>query len=307
MASGERSFSNCGRDCQPYSPHRCKYCGGSFCPDHRLPENHGCLEYADLLGRGQVGQARFEPGVTSLLGGSRPVTDHEKELMWERVKKRIAEKKRIRESNRLYQKRIQQIKKLMIISVVVFLFGKAAFSGIPSQYLPGPLKEYQKKVIEAEWLKDYNEAKEAFDQLNDIRAKYGREPIKWDDNLYQLAVFRSKDMYARDYYDHKTPDGKCAGDYAPLFNVSNTNIAENIHGIVTPSAAIRDWMRSRGHRYNLLYPNHIKGALGCAAGGCVFLASSSRRDIGWKCSSAKEGRAAWKNAPRKPYEVDYFG
>ena len=23
-------------------PYRCRYCGGRFCPDHRLPENHNC-------------------------------------------------------------------------------------------------------------------------------------------------------------------------------------------------------------------------------------------------------------------------
>ena len=24
-------------------PYRCRYCGGRFCPDHRLPENHECV------------------------------------------------------------------------------------------------------------------------------------------------------------------------------------------------------------------------------------------------------------------------
>lgn len=23
-------------------PYKCRYCGGRFCPDHRLPENHDC-------------------------------------------------------------------------------------------------------------------------------------------------------------------------------------------------------------------------------------------------------------------------
>ena len=25
-----------------YLPFKCKYCGGTFCKDHRLPENHDC-------------------------------------------------------------------------------------------------------------------------------------------------------------------------------------------------------------------------------------------------------------------------
>ncbi|NYZ78937.1 hypothetical protein H0N99_02210 [Candidatus Micrarchaeota archaeon] len=24
-------------------PYKCKFCGGTFCSDHRLPENHECL------------------------------------------------------------------------------------------------------------------------------------------------------------------------------------------------------------------------------------------------------------------------
>ena len=30
----------CGKD--EYMPFRCKYCGGYFCSEHRLPEMHNC-------------------------------------------------------------------------------------------------------------------------------------------------------------------------------------------------------------------------------------------------------------------------
>ncbi len=30
----------CGKDV--YLPFRCPYCGGKFCEEHRLPENHNC-------------------------------------------------------------------------------------------------------------------------------------------------------------------------------------------------------------------------------------------------------------------------
>ena len=32
---------HCGRSIR-IMPYICRYCGGSFCPDHRLPENHDC-------------------------------------------------------------------------------------------------------------------------------------------------------------------------------------------------------------------------------------------------------------------------
>ncbi len=29
-------------------PYRCRYCGGTYCPDHRLPENHQCPGLTNL-------------------------------------------------------------------------------------------------------------------------------------------------------------------------------------------------------------------------------------------------------------------
>ena len=39
-------------------PFRCSYCGGGFCSDHRLPENHACprIEQARAERQGQVMQ-----------------------------------------------------------------------------------------------------------------------------------------------------------------------------------------------------------------------------------------------------------
>lgn len=48
----------CGRD--EYMPFRCKYCGGYFCSEHRLPEMHNCqgnYQYS----RSTTGQTGFTP------------------------------------------------------------------------------------------------------------------------------------------------------------------------------------------------------------------------------------------------------
>lgn len=37
----------CGRD--TFLPFRCRYCGGCFCPDHHLPENHECPQVDQAL------------------------------------------------------------------------------------------------------------------------------------------------------------------------------------------------------------------------------------------------------------------
>mgnify|MGYP001350198041 CR=1 FL=1 len=48
----------CGKD--EYMPFRCKYCGGYFCSEHRLPEMHNCTgEYQ--YSRSTTGQTGFTP------------------------------------------------------------------------------------------------------------------------------------------------------------------------------------------------------------------------------------------------------
>ena len=72
MASGGGTCDFCGENA--FMPYRCRYCGGRFCPDHRLPENHNCeglrkmkenprwRDYAAQIRRREsaVGQRRHE-------------------------------------------------------------------------------------------------------------------------------------------------------------------------------------------------------------------------------------------------------
>ena len=57
----------CSRDeSMPYS---CRYCGGSFCSDHRLPENHDCPGLEDWGDPGGVFDSGFDDSVATA-GGS---------------------------------------------------------------------------------------------------------------------------------------------------------------------------------------------------------------------------------------------
>jgi Zn-dependent protease len=51
----------CGKD--EYMPFRCKYCGGYYCSEHRLPEMHDCSGYYGFS-RSTVGQASQTPTPT---------------------------------------------------------------------------------------------------------------------------------------------------------------------------------------------------------------------------------------------------
>ncbi|NDF48139.1 MAG: hypothetical protein EB158_08200, partial [Nitrosopumilaceae archaeon] len=58
------------------------------------------------------------------------------------------------------------------------------------------------------------------------------------------------------------------------------------------------WMKSTGHRYNLLYYDHTSGGFACYGGYCVFLGLSEGGYTGSsdnECHTAKEGSEFFKN------------
>lgn len=156
-----------------------------------------------------------------------------------------------------------------------------------------------------------NESLKIQDLINGYRATYGREPLRWDEKLYRLAVHRSRDMYERKYLDHVTPEGRCAKTLAPQFGITYRSIAESIQGCegycsfrASPSDAVNGWMSSRYHRYNLLYPGHLAGAVGCYQSNCVFLgAHNDPQGLGsGGCTTGEEAKKFWATAPPQPGE-----
>ncbi|MEC4892048.1 MAG: CAP domain-containing protein [Oscillatoria sp. PMC 1051.18] len=165
-----------------------------------------------------------------------------------------------------------------------------------------------------------------FSYVNLLREIHGRNKLNWDERAYDLAVARSKDMYKRDYFDHVTPEGTCAKDLQKEYGFSSQEfLAENlsmrtyytvINGVETdkkvqlPTLAkvtevVDGWMNSRGHRYNLLFPNHQAGAIGCYKNFCTFFGVNQENFGGGKCTTGEEGLEFWRNVEKQPDEVDY--
>ncbi len=159
-----------------------------------------------------------------------------------------------------------------------------------------------------------DDAKDAFNYLNQFRQDNNREKLIWDDRVYDLAVFRSKDMYERDYFDHVTPEGKCAEDFKSQFGITEYGtFAENIGGMThygdgTPvgdtsvKEAVDGWMTSRGHKYALMYPysDYKKGAIGCYYSICTFLVLTTEP---FQCVHGDEGLAYWETVGKQPGEI----
>jgi uncharacterized protein YkwD len=147
---------------------------------------------------------------------------------------------------------------------------------------------------------------EIFEYINELREQNGVRKIAWDDKIYDLALYKANDMTDRGYFDHPDPEGKCPGSYAGQFGLSSSSscYADNLFGYSSPTyfnqkEAINSWMTSRGHRYNLLFSGHTKGAFACNSQNCVFIGYGS---CNWVCDTGSAGLAYWENASKQPGE-----
>lgn len=162
--------------------------------------------------------------------------------------------------------------------------------------------------ITAPTVTSLTESKDSITAINEERAKYGKNAIRFDQRAYELAVARSKDMFDNDYFDHVNPKtGECSYTLKSKFGFRNNEfLAENAFGAGGGSYSIQDalpsWMTSRGHRYNLLYDSHYAGAFACYGGYCVF-EGVNNDNFGEGCSIGEEGMAFWKKVEKQPGEV----
>lgn len=161
------------------------------------------------------------------------------------------------------------------------------------------------------------ECKEAFDYVNQLRKANGLEEIEWDDRVYDLGIHRTRDMYDRNYFDHVTPDGECVKDFKDDYGLWDYTIAENCGAMysgysatsftsyIDPMEQVDGWMDSRGHRYNLLYPDHEIGAISCYYGVCVFLGGNTDSyGLGaGSCTTGDEGLEFWNSVEKQPGEI----
>ncbi|MBM7173382.1 CAP domain-containing protein, partial [Streptomyces sp. G44] len=89
--------------------------------------------------------------------------------------------------------------------------------------------------------------------VNTERAKAGCGPVRSNGKLAAAATKHSADMAARDYFDHTSPDGTDPGDRITAAGYRWSTYGENIaRGQRTPASVMDSWMKSPGHRANIL-------------------------------------------------------
>jgi len=151
------------------------------------------------------------------------------------------------------------------------------------------------------------DSQKTFEYINQIREENGVKKIQWDDKIYELAKWKAEDMTKKGYFDHVDSSGKCVGSYAKNFGLGypSNSFADNIFGYSSPTwfnqdEAVESWMDSRGHRYNLLYSGHTRGAIACDSKNCVFIGQGGS---GWVCDTGENGLAFWNSVGKQPGEI----
>jgi uncharacterized protein YkwD len=89
--------------------------------------------------------------------------------------------------------------------------------------------------------------------MNRERAAHGLRPLRLNDQLTLAAEDRTRDMLAKHYFDHVSPDGVDPFKWAERRGYDYREIGENLAvGYGSAAAVVDGWMHSPGHRANIL-------------------------------------------------------
>jgi uncharacterized protein YkwD len=106
----------------------------------------------------------------------------------------------------------------------------------------------------------------ALDGVNAERRAAGLEPLVCTPELCRMARSFSRDMAERHFFDHQDPDGRRVDARADQAGIHWRSVGENIarnRGFKDPAAvAVREWMKSSGHRQNILDARYLETGVG---------------------------------------------
>jgi len=102
--------------------------------------------------------------------------------------------------------------------------------------------------------------------MNRERAAYGLEPLRLNDKLSLAASDRIDDMFAKRYFAHVSPDGIQPFTWARKRGYRYSLIGENLAVGFRGTGVVDGWMRSPGHRENILQRSFDEVGLAIAEG-----------------------------------------
>lgn len=88
--------------------------------------------------------------------------------------------------------------------------------------------------------------------MNRERKAHGLRPLRLNEKLSKAAFDRIEDMFAKSYFAHVSPDGLEPFVWAQARGYRYRLIGENLAVGYRGTAVVDGWMKSRGHRENIL-------------------------------------------------------
>ncbi|MGY5075474.1 CAP domain-containing protein [Streptomyces sp. G7(2002)] len=111
-------------------------------------------------------------------------------------------------------------------------------------------------------------AQKVVELVNAQRAQHGCGPLTVDPRIQKAAQAHSDDMAARNYYEHNTPEGVDPGTRMTKAGFPWSSWAENIFkSPKDPATAVDGWMKSPGHRDNILNCSYKSTGVGVNLSG----------------------------------------
>ena len=105
------------------------------------------------------------------------------------------------------------------------------------------------------------------EMVNAERRKEGLKPLVADPDLAEVARAHSRDMFARSYFAHVSPEGQDMSDRMRKSRVRYWLAGENLALSPTLSSAHQGLMNSPGHRANILRAQYGRVGIGVLDGG----------------------------------------
>ena len=122
-------------------------------------------------------------------------------------------------------------------------------------------------------LADLERAVEA--AVNEVRRERGVPPLTHDPALSEIARRHSCDMAERGFFEHTAPDGASMAERFKQGGIRYLAAAENlarIEGRDPAARAVTGWLKSPGHRENMLSPRFTTtGGGACRKGRVVYI------------------------------------
>jgi uncharacterized protein YkwD len=117
---------------------------------------------------------------------------------------------------------------------------------------------------------------QCLNEVNRLRQSHRLLPLRFSEDLLQVARNYSRRMAEESFFSHSDPEGRSVRERVNEANIKWRIVGENLalsNGYINPVAiSMHGWMDSPGHRRNLLDPDWRHTAIGVwiSANGTVY-------------------------------------